>query len=199
PESTRFDLTTPEGRWADLHLVLAGEHQARNAASAAAAALWLRAEGTVAFTDDQLRAGLGSAWIAGRLQVVQERPLLILDAAHSPDRAAALAQTIRALYTPVLERGRLILVIGCSRGHEPETVVRELAPLATEIIVTRSRHPAAVPAEELAEAARASGKPVRIIEPVAAAVETALAGAGTDDLVLVTGSLFAIAEVAPKL
>jgi dihydrofolate synthase/folylpolyglutamate synthase len=130
---------------------------------------------------------------------VQERPLLILDAAHSPDRAAALAQTIRALYTPVLKRGRLILVIGCSRGHEPETVVRELAPLATEIIVTRSRHPAAVPAEELAEAARASGKPVRIIEPVAAAVETALAAAGTDDLVLVTGSLFAIAEVAPKL
>ena len=197
-EGTCFDLTTPEGEWQGLRLSLAGEHQARNAALAAAAALWLRAEGTVRFTIDQLRSGLAAAWIAGRLQVVQEQPLLILDAAHSPDRARALAATIRALYAPRLERGRLLLVIGCSRGHEPETVVRELTPLAVEVIATRSRHPAAVPAEELAEAARQCGKPVRIIEPVTAAVAAALADAGPDDVVLVTGSLFAIAEVAPE-
>ena len=197
-DGTRFDLTTPEGEWRDLRLSLAGEHQARNAALAAAAALWLRAEGAVHFTDDQLRDGLEAAWIAGRLQVVQKQPLLILDAAHSPDRARALAATIRALYAPRLERGRLLLVIGCSRGHEPETVVRELTPLATEVIATRSRHPAAVPAEELAEAARQCGKPIRVIEPVTAAVAAALADAGPDDLVLVTGSLFAIAEVAPE-
>jgi dihydrofolate synthase/folylpolyglutamate synthase len=197
PDGTRFDLTTPEGEWRDLRLALAGEHQARNAAVAAAAALWLRVEGTVTFTDDQLRSGLEAAWIAGRLQVVQEEPLLILDAAHSPDRAAALAATVRTLYGPRLERGRLLLVIGCSRGHEPETVVRELAPLAAEVIVTRSRHPAAVPAEELAEAVRSCGKPVRVIEPVTAAVGRALSEASPGDIVLVTGSLFAIAEVAP--
>lgn len=191
---TRFDLWTPEGHWSNLVLRLTGQHQAHNAALAAAAALWLRAEELVEFSDDAFRHGLESAWIPGRLQVVQEQPLFLVDAAHSPDRALALAQALRSLYSEALRRGRLSLVIGCSGGHAPEEVVRHLAPLATNVLATRSRHPAAIPAAEIAAVASACGVETREVEPVAEAVRQALAEAGPEDVVLVTGSLFAVAE-----
>jgi dihydrofolate synthase/folylpolyglutamate synthase len=197
-EGTRFDLRTPEGAWTDLTLTMAGAHQAANAALAASAALWLRAEGLIRFDDEALRIGLRQAWIAGRLQVVRQHPLLLADGAHSPDRARALARTVEALYLPQPGEGRLLLVIGCSQGHDPESVVRELAPLATEVIATRSSHPAAVPAAEIAAAAEACGVPARIVEPVAAAVAEAEAQAEERDVILVTGSLFAVAEALPR-
>jgi len=197
-DGTRFDLRTPEGAWPDLVLALAGEHQARNAAVAAGAALWLRTAGLVSFGDEALRSGLAQAWIAGRLQVVKQQPLVLADAAHSPDRARALAKTVAALYLPKSGAGRLTLVIGCSQGHDPETVVRELTPLASEVIATRSRHPAAVPAAEIAAAAVAAGVPARIVEPVSEAVLQAEAQAGAEDVILITGSLFAVAEALPR-
>jgi len=195
--ATVFDLHTPEGFWPDLHMALAGEHQARNAGLAAAAALWLRADGVADFEDGALRNGLQRAWIAGRLQVVQDKPLLLVDAAHSPDRAQALRLALQSLYADRLAAGRLLLVIGCSRGHAPEVVVRELAPLAADVIATRSRHPAAIPAAEIAQAAAACGARVREVEPVPEAVRLALSEARPEDVVLVTGSLFAVAEALP--
>jgi len=122
---------------------------------------------------------------------------VLLDAAHSPDRADALALALRTLYLPAAAGRRLLLVIGCSRGHAPEEVVRRLAPLAVEVIATRSSHPAAVPAAEVAAAARPLGVPVREVEPVAEAVREALSAARPEDVVLVTGSLFAVAEALP--
>lgn len=193
-ERTLFDLWTPEGHWPNLLLGLTGEHQVHNAALAAAGALWLRAEEVVEFSDEALRQGLKSAWLPGRLQVVRRRPLFLVDAAHSPDRARALVTALRSLYGEELRRGRLLLVIGCSRGHAPEEVVRHLAPLAAEVFATRSAHPAAIPASEIGAAASACGVKSRVVEPVAEAVRQALAEARPEDVVLVTGSLFAVAE-----
>jgi dihydrofolate synthase/folylpolyglutamate synthase len=190
---TRFDLETPAGAFRDLRLTLVGEHQARNAALAAAAALWLRDQHP-SIGEAEVRAGLERAALPGRLQVAGERPLLLLDAAHSPDRADALALALRTLYMPAAPGRRLFLVIGCSQGHDPAEVVRRLAPLATEVIATRSAHPAAVPPAEIEAAARASGVAASQCEPVSAALSEARERAGPEDLVLVTGSLFAVAE-----
>ncbi|HTE18924.1 MAG TPA: cyanophycin synthetase, partial [Armatimonadota bacterium] len=190
---TRFDVVTPGGTLRGLELSLVGEHQARNAALAIAAAQWLQAEHSD-IDEAAIRAGLRAAGIPGRLQVLQERPLLILDAAHSPDRAEALAQALTQLYLPRPHGGRLILVAGCSAGHDAEAVVGRLAPLAVEVIATRSRHPAAIPAADVAAVARGLGVPTREREPVPAAVEDALDAADPDDAVLVTGSLFVVAE-----
>jgi dihydrofolate synthase/folylpolyglutamate synthase len=192
-EGTEFDLVTPDGALRDLRLTLVGEHQARNAALAAGAALWLR-DRHPSVDEAAVRLGLERALIPGRLQVVRREPLLLLDAAHSPDRAEALALALRTLYLPEKPGRRLVLVIGCSQGHDPEEVVRRLAPLASEVIATRSGHPAAVPAAEIAAAGRRAGRPVEEVEPVAAAVREALGRARAKDAVLVTGSIFAVAE-----
>lgn len=198
PEGTRFDLHAPGLDLRDLKVSLAGEHQARNAALAAAAAWWLR-DFHPEVSGASIRSGLESAELPGRLQRVRERPLVLVDGAHSPDRADALALALRTLYLPGPAGRRLILVIGCSRGHAPEEVVGRLAPLAAEVIATRSGHPASVPASEIADAAGGSGASVRAIEPVSDAVREALAQALPEDMVVVTGSLFAVGEALAAL
>lgn len=191
PGLTTFDLTLPEGAYRELRVPLAGAHQAENAALAVAAAAWLP-HGPRVEDPHSLYRGLLSAAIPGRLQVLREAPLLIVDGAHSPDRAAALARTIRELY---LQAPRPVtLVLGCSRGHLPENVVRELAPLAGRVIATQSEHPSAIPAAEIAAAARASGVPAVEVTPVDEALRQALGAADRRELVLVTGSLFVVAE-----
>jgi dihydrofolate synthase/folylpolyglutamate synthase len=198
PHGVTFDLWTPVTAMSDLRISLTGEHQARNAALAAAGALWLR-DSHPDLGQPEVREGLERAQIAGRLQRVREEPLVLLDGAHSPDRAEALALALRTLYLPEKPGRRLILVIGCSAGHAPEAVVARLAPLAAEVLATRSAHPAAVPAAEVAAAASAAGVPVREAEPVAAAVQEALDAARPEDVVLVTGSLFAVGEALAVL
>jgi len=194
---THFDLLTPEAQLHDLRLTLVGEHQAHNAALAAAAALWLR-EDHPGIDEAAIRRGLERAALPGRLQVVRRAPLVLLDGAHSPQRADALATALETLYLPA-SHGRLLLVIGCTEGHAPEAVVERLAPLAAQVFATRSRHPGAVPAAVPAMATRALGIPVAEVESVAAAVKAALAEAAAADMILVTGSLYIVAEALVAL
>ena len=198
-EETRFDLHTPAGSTRDLQLRMTGEHQARNAALAAAAAEWLQLDRLATVDEAAIRSGLEQSQMPGRLQVVHAEPLVILDGAHSPDRAKALAEAVQRLYLTGHPERRLILVIGCSAGHAPVVVVQRLAPLAAEVIATRSAHPAAVPSSEVATAAQRAGLTATEIEPVTEAVAEALCRARPRDLVLVTGSLFAVGEALAAL
>lgn len=190
----RFDLDTPAGGLADLRIRLRGEHQIRNAALAAAAALWL-ADRHLCVTPEAVRLGLESAELPGRLQVLQRGPLVLVDAAHSPGRAQALVAAIQRLYRPD-RRGRVVLVLGCSEGHSPAAVVALLAPLADGVIATRSRHPRAVAPETIAAEVRRGGRAdfARVVTPVRDAVAQARELAGRDGMVIVTGSLFVAAE-----
>jgi dihydrofolate synthase/folylpolyglutamate synthase len=86
-------------------------------------------------------------------------------------------------------------VLGALRTHPYLQVVDELAPVADRVIMTRPQHSQAVPPAELAERAGALRRPVEVIEPVATAVERALAGASPDDVVCAAGSFYVLAEV----
>lgn len=194
---TTFSVGVPGGSFVSRRIRLVGEHQARNAALALAACAGPLAVKHPSIGPRALDAGLQRASLPGRLQTVRDRPQLLVDAAHSPDRAEALVRALRDVYLP--PGRRMLLVIGCSQGHEPETVVAHLAPLASLAIATRSGHPAAVPADAVAAAARACGVPAIEVEPTEAAVRLALERAGPDDLVLVTGSFFVVAEALRAL
>lgn len=189
-----FDLVTPELGIRHLRICLPGAHQVENAALAAAAAWRLRAHGAKV-TRTALRRGLESAVIPGRLEVIAPVPLTLLDAAHNPDGARVLAAALRDLFLAPRPRRQLHLVLGLSRAHEAAGVVAPLAPLATHIYASASRHPAALPADETAALARAYGVPVSIHPSMAEAARAARAAADVSDVVCVTGSIFAIAEV----
>jgi dihydrofolate synthase/folylpolyglutamate synthase len=186
-----FDIETPMGNIAEMRTPMLGAHQAANGALAAAATLWLRER--VPVPEAAIRAGIEGARIHGRLEVLRRDPTLLIDGAHNPDAARRLRETLQALF-----RGpdrRLTLVLGALQTHPYPQVVEELAPVVDHLIATRPRHPQAVPAEELAQRARALGTPAEVVEPVPAAVARALAEARPQDVVCAAGSFYVLAEV----
>jgi len=169
---------------------LRGKFQHANAATAVAAIKALE-KYEVRISPQAIVAGIANAAIPGRLQVLREKPTVVIDGAHNPGAARILAQSVREGF----KYDRLILVLGMLNTHSAEGVLSELAPLATKIIATQSKWVKAIPADELAEAAREFSQDVEAVDNVPDAVRRAMEVTGPGDLVLVTGSFTTIGEV----
>jgi dihydrofolate synthase/folylpolyglutamate synthase len=194
-QGSRFDLRTPAGNWTDLSISLPGAHQVANASLAAATAARL-AERGAPVSERAIRLGLAAAAFPGRLERLRERPLLLIDAAHNPDAARRLVTALHDLYLAPHPTRRLILVLALSQAHQPAEMAAILAPPAQRLVVTASGHPQAVPAEQAAALARPHATTAPILSAsVPQAVEAALALARPEDVICVTGSIFAIGEV----
>jgi dihydrofolate synthase/folylpolyglutamate synthase len=188
----QVSVRTPNATYDDLFLPLFGEHAARNAAAAVTAveALFGRE-----LSPDSVRAALASASSPGRLEVVSRQPLLVLDGAHNPAGAAALAAALREAFA----WERLLVVLAISANKDVDGIVRELAPLADRVYATRNQSERSSDADRTEAAVAALGVDVRRASSVAEAVEAARADAGEADLILVTGSLYTVADARRAL
>jgi dihydrofolate synthase/folylpolyglutamate synthase len=182
-QGQEFTLRTSQ-RTYKLRMPLLGRHQLDNAA---AAVLALEAAGI----DDEaaIRDGLAAVRWPCRIEVLRRQPLVIADGAHDRDSARRLVQTLRE----DLGVSEAVLVAGCARDKDAGALADELAPVAVQVIATRSRNPRAMDARAVADAFASREVPVSIEEPAGAAVEAALAQAGAA-AVVACGSLFVAAE-----
>jgi dihydrofolate synthase/folylpolyglutamate synthase len=172
-----------------LNIPLLGGHQMKNATTAVAA-LEALAEVGIEILADNITAGLSRVNWPGRLQVLQQHPMLVVDGAHNVESARRLKEAISQYF----DFDRLILVLGVSVDKDVAGIIRELAPLSHAVIVTRSRHPRSAPQAMLAGEFEGLGVKTQSTEDVASAVELALAVSGERDLICGTGSLFVAAE-----
>jgi dihydrofolate synthase/folylpolyglutamate synthase len=177
-----------------LRTALLGEHQLENAALAMAMLEHLR-DLHYPVPHDTIYWGFANVHWPGRLEVVRERPLVILDGAHNRYSAMRLAEAIKQDFP----RKRLVLVLGTSADKDVEGIAQELAVVAQGAIATRSKHARAASVDAVADALWQAGAPVRPEPAVSQAVERAIAEAGPDGMVLVTGSLFIVAEAREHL
>lgn len=176
-----------------LYPGLKGEFQYANAATAVAAAMSLERHG-INLTPNSLFSGISEAYIPGRLQVVSENPLVVLDGAHNPDAALHLARTLKQDF----EYRNLILVIGMLDNHSPDGVLAHIAPMASKIIATQSKWFKARKADEMASYAEKYVSDVETVYSIPEAVRRAQELAGPKDMILVTGSFYTIGEVNPN-
>lgn len=177
----------------EARIALLGDHQRDNATTVVAALHALGAvEPGLATSAAAIQAGLANVDWPGRLQVLSEHPLVVLDGAHN----AASADVLRAALAKSFQYARLHLVLGLSAGKDAQGVLHALAPVAASIHLTRSHHERSAPPAELESLARAAAPEALVaVQPdVVTALEAALAAAGADDLILVTGSLFLVGE-----
>ncbi len=163
-------------RFSGIVCPLAGEHQIGNAITAALA---LRALGVSP-------AGIADARWPGRLEHVSPNPDIILDGAHNPAGARALARYLERFYG-----GRRIwLVYGAMRDKAIDEVAGILFPVAAELVLTAPDTPRALRPEVVAELAGRGH-----IEPtVPQAIDYARTHAAEDDVIVITGSLFVVGE-----
>jgi dihydrofolate synthase / folylpolyglutamate synthase len=175
-------------------LALAGHYQRSNAALACALLQVATGRG-VPVTADHLRMGLRSARWPGRLEIVAERPLVIVDGAHNVHAAHALARALPG----VVGRRPVQLVFAAMGDKDHAGMLRELLPLARAVHLCAVDSPRAAPPEELAAIARKLGADVRAVhrsvaDALSAARAAALAGK-QPGAVVCCGSLYLVAEV----
>ncbi|MCS7066501.1 MAG: hypothetical protein NZL85_09580, partial [Fimbriimonadales bacterium] len=196
PSPTDSAVRLQKGDWMlDVHPRLMGGYQRHNVACAVGAALCLREQG-YAIPDEAIERGVARAWLPGRMQVVGESPLVVLDGAHNPDAAAALARTLQQVF----KYRRLILVFGMLRPHEPRAVLHHLLPLAERVIFTRAPSERAYDPNELLACAQqwqqetGNRYPLQLTvgEQPLQAFRDALGHADADDVVLITGSFYLV-------
>ncbi|MBS1264459.1 MAG: Dihydrofolate synthase/folylpolyglutamate synthase [Acidimicrobiaceae bacterium] len=181
-----LDLFGPFGRHDEVYMPLHGAHQADNAAVAVTA---VEAMLGTELGDDVVSEAFADLTFPGRLELVSNRPLVVLDAAHNPEAARALVETV----PDVFPGARRILVLGMLGPRSPGPVVAELARLAPDLVlVFPAPSPRAVLAEELELACRKQGLEVETAPDVTEAVRRAVALADEDDLVVVTGSFYVL-------
>lgn len=164
---------------------LCGRHQITNFLTAYEIIRALRAKG-IHVSDEAVAAGFARVRFPARMEVLHERPLVVLDGAHNPAGTAALADTVRRL----LPAGRLTVVMGMLADKDWHAGVAAIAPLAARFIAARPESPRALDARRLAEAARPFCPRVETAETCGAALDAALGAADKTGIVLICGSLY---------
>ena len=159
-----------------------GDFQRRNFAVAAAAAEAFL--GKPAHAERAAREVL----IPGRLEQIADSPLTLIDSAHNPDGATALAEA--------LEGERFVGVVAILDDKDAAVMLETLRPLFDQVVFTRSANPRSLsPATLESLSTQLGGPPSEIVPDPKAALKRARALAGPDGAVLATGSIYLIADL----
>ncbi len=136
--------------------------------------------------------GMAQVRWEGRLQVLSQQPLMVVDSAHNGYSMRKLREALWEYF----DFERLLLIVGISHDKDVNTMIAELiSSCCSEVIITCSKHPRAMDVSALAEEFQHRGVILRQAGTVDEAVELALSLAQQRDLICATGSLFIVAEV----
>jgi dihydrofolate synthase/folylpolyglutamate synthase len=189
----------------DLHIGLLGGHQAYNAAVALAVLDALRLDGErrgrplTGVEERAIRAGLSEVRWPGRLELIGSATFgrVLLDGAHNPDGAAALAAALEELGLR-----RPVVMFGAMRGKRVRGMLRALAALDPRFVFTRVADPGALAPASLARTWRRVAPrgrvPLTTPDPAEALERAAELRAGHDPVV-VAGSLYLVGAVRGKI
>jgi len=164
-----------------------GEYQGENIALAIAAGECLN------LSKRSILEGIHKTRLPGRLEIIGNNPLILLDGAHNP---AAMEQLKKTLLS-YLHFHRLVLVLGILKDKDISSMICHLAVIGDYFILTESSNPRACPVDQLMDIAQKIISPRKVIIPeknISKALEKALGIATKNDLICITGSLFTVGE-----
>jgi dihydrofolate synthase / folylpolyglutamate synthase len=193
-----FDLRFEDYDFRSLETSLLGAFQINNAAIAVTLfLLWLRRtrpQEALANIETAVRSGLHAARWPGRLEVIQQQPLTVIDVGHTPD---GIRQSLASLKT-IHGAANWILVVGISFDKKADEIVALLAPWFDTIICTAARHKGASAASIAASVRKANpGASVQIAATVEDAVDVSQTlAASRKQKIYVAGGLFLAIEYA---
>jgi dihydrofolate synthase/folylpolyglutamate synthase len=193
---TRVCLITQTSQFMHLPVPMPGEHQAINCALALAAIDMLKASG-FEFPEVPMHQGLASTNLPGRMELVWDRPRILVDGAHNPASVAALMRCVGA-HVPY---DSMVCIFGCCEDKDIPTMLDKVALGGDKIIFTRAKgNPRAADPDELQrEFAEHSGKMSQVARTIPEALDLACRAVGRDDLICVTGSFYLVGDAKKYL
>ncbi len=169
---------------------LLGRHQLENAASALAALDLLRERG-FELPPQAIRQGLRDVEWPGRMEILSQDPLVVVDCAHNPYSARTLREALREWFP---ERS-WVLVFGASADKDVAGMLETLLTISDYTIVTRAHHPRAMAPIELADIVAEVGGGAEVSLNVRKSLERALVMMNPENGLLATGSIFLVADM----
>ncbi|MCP3944215.1 MAG: bifunctional folylpolyglutamate synthase/dihydrofolate synthase [Desulfobacteraceae bacterium] len=179
---------------------LPGDHQKENLSLALATCelVFDRFKGTdlrYNLSPTLIKEGLAAVKWPGRLEVIMEKPLVILDGAHNLKAAKVLGKYLSSN----LAGKNLTLVLGILDDKPYEEMLNNLVPHAQKIIITKAKIDRSLETQILKEAVKKiTNKKIEVIEDVNMAVTHAISACSDDDAICIAGSLYVAGEAKEK-
>ncbi len=179
---------------------LPGDHQRENLSLALAACELIfnkfkKTDSRYTLSPTLIKEGLAIVKWPGRLEVIKEKPLVILDGAHNLKAAQLLGKYL----SQTLSDKNLTLVVGILDDKPYQEMLKHLVPYAQRIIITRPKINRSLATGVLKEAVKKiTHKKIEVIEDVKAAVTHAIATCSDNDAICIAGSLYVAGEAKEK-
>jgi len=187
--SGHFSYYGIENTWHKLRTPLLGHYQVQNAALAVAASELLnKHKAEISFKS--LKNGLIKTRWPGRLEIVSDKPFVILDGAHNLIAARNLSKYL----AQHLSNRRITFVIGILDDKPYGAMLKSLLPVCSRAIITRAKTERALPLQQLYTTAKKIIADVTTVSDVANAAKYAIETSGPNDVVCIAGSLYVVGE-----
>lgn len=167
------------------HIPFIGEHQIKNAVTALYTIQALK-ERELNISDKAIFDGFSTAFFPARLEILRQKPVVMLDGSHNPDGVRALAKAVEKY----LFDKKKIGIVGMLADKDVQSALSEIIPLFDKVITVAPHNPRAMSENDLAEMIKEYDKEVRAESDYAKAYETALSLAGEHDAIIIFGSLY---------
>lgn len=190
----RFDVWTAKGQYPDLILTLFGQYQRTNCAVAIQAAeLFMRKP----LDEKKLRRVLPRITIPARMEVISEKPMIILDGAHNPSGIDNLLGSLEAL----IQAKRTICVVSILKDKDAEKMLGRLLGFCDILFITENSNSRCAKAQDLAnlDVVKESSVQTFVARESQSALESAFKLASIRDVILVTGSLYLLADIKKRM
>lgn len=192
--SDRFTYSGIDHRWPGMRTGLIGGHQVDNAAlTLAASELIMRTSERI--SRSHIQDGLIENRWPGRLEVVSEKPYVILDGAHNLMAARRLNRFLR----DTLDGRRITMVAGILDDKPYASILKDLVTPCQRLIITQAKIDRSLPPETLKEVAKPLISDIEIVPDVGDAVRHAIATSAPQDAVCIAGSLYVVGEAKAAL
>lgn len=171
----------------NIKLGMKNHYQCENAAAAVTAVHLL---GEPKITEEAIRRGIEKTKIMGRTEEVQQEPKIILDVGHNPYEWKTMFTEVKAK-----KHKKLIIIFGSMKDKKFEEIKKIIEGNCDKLILTKADAERAAEPEELKKAIGFG----EIAGSVKKAVNSAVKEAGSEDLILITGSFYIVGEAVKAL
>ncbi|MBT4574900.1 MAG: bifunctional folylpolyglutamate synthase/dihydrofolate synthase [Candidatus Cloacimonetes bacterium] len=188
---TSFNYQSPELNLENISVNLLGKHQAYNAATAISAFIMFLHKTNRKINEQKIYEALANVNWQGRMQIISQKPIVIIDGAHNEEGIRALRDNL----TEIFPNKKIYFVLAILRDKNLGNIIKNICSVSYKIYITKNKSARAAEIEDQVRFVKLHDKPFEIHEDVTAATKKAISDANEDDIVMISGSLYTISEV----
>jgi dihydrofolate synthase/folylpolyglutamate synthase len=188
---TTFDYIANDLEFKQLRINLLGKHQAINAATGIIAFRLFMERTNRLINEAKLRSALQQVNWPGRLQILRTEPLVLIDGAHNTEGINSLTTYLKTLFPD--QKIRFVLAI--LRDKNLKQIIKQICSISHKVYISKNKSTRAAEIEIQEKFVKDTKIDYEVIHDVVEATERAISDSGSNDIVIISGSLYTISEV----